>query len=949
MPVKTLNKDSTGRPPQKHPPDGKGTTLTSFESSDSELLNQLLEKREAIRKYETALRTVIQTHEVDSQSVLRLSHTLAINESENERLEALYAELLHSFSERDKAARHFENTARIQGERIDRLTRVNNYYATRNRLLEIELNRQQAVFSDWETRFRRYVRELEAHHHSRYEHELEKRRFLQKSWYWKVRKWFGMRLPNRNGEIARPAEPLGWEFLRSLETAENPVEPLPNLNLPTPPVSIPYSKTSQKDKPIAIGYHCGLDAPKSDITKFLGYRVHVAGWAVDARGRRPQSVWVSVGSRRYPCSLGRMRPDVVHAFEGQLEIDPNCGFFFDVDTGPGMNVITVEAEFQDGKSGTLFTRIIYNLGLMTAPKGQLDQDYQTWASIFDTVSEDDIENVNAHIRTFSYQPGISLLLPVYNSNEKFLVQAIESVIGQLYENWELCIADDASTKPYIRDILKSYARKDSRIKVVFREENGHISAATNSALQIAHGEYCALLDHDDTLSPLALYFIVQELQEHPEADLLYSDEDKIDPDGTRFDPYFKSDWNLDLFLSHNCVSHLGVYRTAILREIGGFDEALYGSQDWDMALRFVARIGEQNIRHIPRVLYHWRYTDTSTAHSIESKPYVVNAGRKAIEAFLASRKTVAKVDDGPWAGSFRVKYSIPRRVHATILIPTHGDYETARRCIESVLTKTSYPHYDILALNNQRYNTALTGYLNQVQNSAKVGVREYDGEFSYGPIYNYGAGESQGEVLVFMDTDIEVIEDGWLEEVVSHAIRPEIGAVGVRLLYPDHTVQHGGVVMGIGGVTGNAFQHISEWDIGHMGRAHLQQNYSAVSGACIATRRDVFDQLNGFNSVDLPMVYGDIDYCLRAQHDLGLKTLWTPFVNLIHHESVPTGIEVDEEKTNRIIKEGHFMNRQWKAVIENDPYYNPNLTLNGFNFFYAWPPRIDKPWKQNVT
>jgi glycosyltransferase involved in cell wall biosynthesis/uncharacterized coiled-coil protein SlyX len=704
---------------------------------------------------------------------------------------------------------------------------------------------------------------------------------------------------------------------------------------------MPEFERSYKDsRQHSIGWLGAIEAPKSLCSHAVGQKVSVSGWCLDPDGKAAAEVWGTRGGETVPFAYGIFREDVMDKSGGDaLALDKHCGFSGEVTTGPGENFIEIHARFEDGREAIIGKRIIVNLGIESTPKRALDDDYQVWMSCFDELSPSDLEGMKAKAQGFELKPKISILVPVYNTEAKWLTQVIESVRNQVYENWELCLADDASPAAHVAEVLRTYEQIDERIKVVYRESNGHIAAATNSALEIATGEFCALLDHDDLLPVHALHHVVESINTHPEAHLFFSDEDKIDENGRRFDPYFKSDWNLDLFLSHNCISHLGVYRTAILREISGFDESLSGSQDWDLALRFLRKIDTREIVHIPKVLYHWRYLDTSTSKSIDTKPYAVDAGKRAIERFLDARDLKAEVLPGLSPGSYRVRYEAPEGLKASIIIPTRDQKEVTERCISSILQKTSGAEYEILLVDNQSAEADMLEYMETLSTEDRVTVVKYDQPFNFSAINNFTAEKASGDILVFLNNDVEVIEEEWLSELVAQCSRPDIGVAGGWLLFPDHTVQHAGILMGVGGVAVEAFKHQLEWNIGHMGRAHLNQNYSAVTGACLATPKAVFEKLQGFNERDLAVAYNDVDYCLRVQRDLGLLVTWSPYAKLFHHESASRGYEISDEKKQRLEQESAFMRAEWADVISRDPYYNPNLTQFGTDFSLAWPPR----------
>ena len=702
-----------------------------------------------------------------------------------------------------------------------------------------------------------------------------------------------------------------------------------------PPEPGVYLSKYQADSKLMRKYYCGLDVPESHLNWNPGEMIHVGGWCFDADGKAPKRIWILAGQQEIPCSSGWEREDVVKAFEGHVKADLRCGFNVEVSIGVGVNPLSVYAEFRNGAKICIFRRTVLRLGTGEIRMGQLDQDYASWIEMFDALSESDIAAIESEIESFSRKPLISVLLPTYNTDARWLTEAIESVRAQLYPRWQLCIADDASPLPHMRSILEHYAALDRRIKIVIREKNGHISAATNSALDLAEGAFCALLDHDDVLPKHALYHVAKAINQQPDVDLIFSDEDKIDDKGQRFDPYFKSDWNPELFLSHNCVSHLGVYRTSILHEIGGFREELYGSQDWDLALRFIRKAGEQGIVHIPRVLYHWRYLDTSTAKSIESKPYAVTAGKRAIEHYLKSKGASATVMDGMWPGAFRVKYNLERPVFASILIPCRGDVRWTRSCIESLLEHTLYPHFEILLLVSEEQ-------IHELQNSDWYGrpnLRHItvDQKAGLAEQFNAGGKDSKGDVLLFLSNDTEIEDGAWLEEMLSQIVQPEIGTVGAWLQYPDRMTQQAGLVLcNHERIVMEAFKALPESDIGHMGRAHLTQRYSAVSAVCMATSKQDFLRLGGFNTVDFGDVFFDVDYCLRLKKELKLYSLWTPYAKVTYRELFPRGWNAAATQINR---ERDALKEKWASVFAKDPYFNPNLSYEDSRFFLAWPPR----------
>jgi glycosyltransferase involved in cell wall biosynthesis len=568
--------------------------------------------------------------------------------------------------------------------------------------------------------------------------------------------------------------------------------------------------------------------------------------------------------------------------------------------------------------------------------------YDAWIERYDTLGPHDLRAIGAHIATLD-GPLISVLMPVYNSPEEFLRLAIESVRAQLYERWELCIADDRSTLPHVRRILEHYQKLDPRIKVVYRDQNGHISAASNSALALAEGPYLALLDHDDELPPHALYMVAEALQRNPEADVLYSDEDKIDQQGHRYDPYFKCDWNEGLFRAQNLISHLGVFRTALVREVGGFRETFEGSQDYDLALRCVERSEPGRIVHLPFVLYHWRAIVGSAARGTGEKAYAPAAAVRAANDHFARIGLAGEAVEGiPFQ---RVRLFLPNpRPLVSLVIPTRDGHDILKACVESVLTKTTYGNYELLVVDNQSRDARTLAYLDVLARRPRIRVLRYPAPFNFSAINNFAVRQTRGEVVCLLNNDVEVINAGWLEEMVSHALRPEIGAVGAKLLYPNDTVQHAGVILGILGVAGHAFLHFPAKDYGYFGRAVVGQEMSAVTAACLAVRRAVYDEVGGLDEEHLSIAFNDVDFCLRLKR-AGYRNYWTPRALLYHHESVSRGYEDSPEKKARFQQEVDYMRATWGPILDADPAYSPNLTLAGNDFALAFPPRVRRPWR----
>lgn len=568
-------------------------------------------------------------------------------------------------------------------------------------------------------------------------------------------------------------------------------------------------------------------------------------------------------------------------------------------------------------------------------------DYAEWIRRYDTLTDEGRVQMRECINRMLKLPLISVVMPTYNPKPDWLIEAIESVRKQIYPHWELCIADDASTDQAVRPILERYAKEDPRIKVVFREQNGHISAASNSALKVVTGEWVALLDHDDLLAEQALFWVADAINSNPDVRLIYSDEDKLDEVGKRCDPYFKCDWNADLFYSHNLITHLGAYRSDLLNAIGGFRVGLEGAQDYDLALRCVEYIEPKQIHHIPRVLYHWRMHAASTAQSAGSKPYAMLAGETALNEHLQRQGANAKAKLLDF-GMYRVSYALPDTPPmVSLIIPTRNGLKLIKQCIESILKETSYPNYEILIVDNGSDDPATLQYFRELE-SERVRVLRDDRPFNYSALNNAAVKVARGELIGLINNDIEVISPEWLSEMVSHALRPDVGAIGARLLYPNKTLQHGGVVLGVGGVAGHSHKHLANHQHGYFGRANLVQSFSAVTAACLVIRKTIFEEVGGLNEADLQIAFNDIDFCLRVR-EAGYRNVWTPYAELYHHESATRGVEDTSEKQARFNKEVHYMKQRWGDQLLNDPAYSPNLTLDHEDFSLAWPPRLGVP------
>src|SRR3990167_4117162 len=537
--------------------------------------------------------------------------------------------------------------------------------------------------------------------------------------------------------------------------------------------------------------------------------------------------------------------------------------------------------------------------------------YARWVKRFDTLDDAAQRAILVRIDQLARRPRISVLMPTYNSSERWLRQAIDSVRDQLYPDWELCIADDASPPPHVRKVLEEYERLDERIKVVFRECNGHISAASNSALELASGEFVALLDHDDELPEHALYMVAIALNERPDLDLIYSDEDKIDMHGRRFGPYFKPDWNPDLLTAQNMISHLGVYRTGILRSVGGFREELEGSQDWDVALRVIERTTPARIWHIPHILYHWRAVTGSTAIGHEEKPYVLNASQRAVREHVQRTNQLASVE--PAFSSFvRVRYELPSPVPRVSIILL-GDAGKS----EELISRTCYPALEVLRCTPDE-GGALADAVNQVAKKAR------------------------GELLCFLSAGVLPETEDWLAELVGHAWRAGVGGVGPMQLDANGRIFGALTVLcetpGEERVSWGFYQGMPHQEASVAGRAGLQQNVTVFAPGCLVVRTATFWQLNGLDAKEFPNTFFEYDFCLRLIQ-AGYRNVWTPYARTRHISALKTSLNVPGPQ------EVERFRARWRKFISHDPAHNPNLTCGGESPFPAFPPRVDKHWQ----
>lgn len=575
----------------------------------------------------------------------------------------------------------------------------------------------------------------------------------------------------------------------------------------------------------------------------------------------------------------------------------------------------------------------------------IQDDYLRWVAQHDTLLEDDRTAIRRHVEQLPRRPLLSVVVPAYDTDEGALREALDSVLAQLYPAWELCVVDDASPDPHVWQVLQEYAARDQRVNVQRRAKNGGIAAATNDAIAAVEGEYVVLLDHDDVLPAHALYMVALEVLAHPDTDLVYSDEDKLDAQGRRTEPNFKPDFNYELLLGQNMVSHLGVYRTSLLRQVGGMRPGVDGSQDHDLALRVVAASSPDRIRHIPYVLYHWRQFSGSGTFSSANAGRAAAASRAAVQAHLEQLGEPAQVEPHPLVPTWnRVIWPLPDPPpEVTVVIPTRDRVALLRTAVQGALEHTDYPALRIVVVDNDSTESATLDFLEQLSDDPRVVVLRRPGPFNFSALNNEAVRATDSPLVLLLNNDIVIREPGWLREMVSLVLRPGVGAVGAKLLYGDGRVQHGGVLLGILGVANHAHLLFPQDSPGYFGRLALLQEVSAVTGACLLTRREVYEAVGGLDEVNLRVAFNDVDFCLRVR-EAGHRVLWTPHAVLTHLESVSRGDDTKGERLERFERETAYMKRTWGRILRADPAYNPNLSISATDFSLAEAPRRIRPW-----
>lgn len=535
--------------------------------------------------------------------------------------------------------------------------------------------------------------------------------------------------------------------------------------------------------------------------------------------------------------------------------------------------------------------------------------------------------------SFGYRPKISFVVPLYKTPEKYLRRLTESFQEQTYSNWELCFSDGSGAQSPLTELLKELTAKDNRIKYVSHEEPLQISENTNSAIEIATGDFIAFADHDDELTPNALFECVKAINEKPQTLVIYTDEDKMSMDGHKFfQPHFKPDYNPDLLCTVNYICHLFVVSRKVIEKVGGLRSEFDGAQDYDFVLRCVEAVKDEEICHIPKILYHWRCHEDSTAENPESKLYAFEAGRRAVQAHYERTGIHAEVFKGEYLGLYRTKFIRDHDPLISIIIPNKDHIDDLKRCMESIEQKSTYKNYEYIIVENNSTDSATFEYYKKLEaENPKVRMVYWDGVFNYSAINNYGASFAKGEYLLLLNNDTEIINPDCLEELLGYCMRKDVGAVGARLYYEDDTIQHAGVVIGFGGIAGHCFVQQKRGTTGYCHRIICAQDYSAVTAACMMVKKSAFDAVGGL-SEELAVAFNDIDFCMKLRKAEYL-IVYNPYAELYHYESKSRGLEDTPEKVARFNKEIATFEKKWPEILENgDPYYNPNLTLKSQDF-----------------
>lgn len=668
--------------------------------------------------------------------------------------------------------------------------------------------------------------------------------------------------------------------------------------------------------------------------------VQIQGWFLSPANQEIRGLRVSRKDTSFVARRKRLTPEV--RYEYPLHPDSlKAGFQVDVHLETGWNDLVLEYKDENGKwrqGATLAVKLskLWKLLRKTRKPHHRLSPYQEWCAQ-NEVSSEELPLLRAHAKTLAKAPLISVLMPVYNPPPFWLARAMDAILEQVYEKWELCIADDASTDPEVVSVLKAYAAKDSRIKLMRRPKNGHISAASNDALALCSGEFTALYDHDDEIPPTALYFAALEILQHPEAAIIFTDEDKIDTQGRRLDPYFKNKYNFDLFLQENCVSHLGVYRTSLLKEIGGFRVGYEGSQDWDLAFRAAVLIKPDQIRHIPRVLYHWRLIPSSTSTSSDAKPYAAVAGMKTVKDVLAGMdpEITADFDD---KNRHRISWNLPTPLPSvSFLVIVSGISEAIKSKVTALRAMTSWPELEIVLIDTRGREMAsqVAMWLHGENGLAHVTANE---SLGVAALYRAGAAKAHGDIVILTNLELKAPDTNWVEDLVRQAMRSTTGAVGPCLMNVHGAIHSAGLALDSKRIAIETFRNGHASAVTLSGRPDLVRQVAALSGECLAMRRSSLLAVGGLADTPHHNRFWSVDLCLRLRA-AGMTNLFTPHSILIQPDTALGEVETDISQDNDVL----WMKERWEKELSEDPYFNKNLSLEkGYPTLAS--PQFEKPW-----
>ena len=588
----------------------------------------------------------------------------------------------------------------------------------------------------------------------------------------------------------------------------------------------------------------------------------------------------------------------------------------------------------------IFLKKVININSQGIDNNLYFRNYYQWILKYDTLTKRKYDTINKEINQIGTRPLISIILNVRNPTIIFINKTVNYLKSQLYPYWELCIPIDHSTDIQIHHLLEMNVMADSRIKYSLLPKHINSSTTLNFTLDSASGDYTVLLGKDDLLTPDALYWIALEIIKHPDSALIYSDEDIVNENNQRCNPYFKCDFNYSLFLTHNMIGNCAAYKTNILKEIGGLLVGLEQEQNYDLGLRITEQLDYSRIYHIPKVLYHRRNRVDNSGLAEDENSINHMSALKAVNEHLLRINISAYAEPAPEAsGMNRIRYRLPSQPPSVdIIILTRDKPALLHNCIQSILDKTTYPCYSITIIDNGSIEKETFDLFTLLNNQPRISVIRDDSEFNYSKLNNQAVIRSGAEFVCLMNNDIEIITGDWLEEMVGHGLQKNVGAVGARLWYPNKTLQHGGIILGIKGVAGHAFKNIEQGQSGYYHRACLQQEFSAVTAACMLVHKHHYINVGGLDEINLTIAFNDVDFCLKLR-EKGLRNLWTPYAEMYHHESASRGSENTKEKKSRIKKEIMFMKQKWAKELQLDPAYNPNLTFESEDFSLSWPPR----------